>query len=70
VSAYLGAVPLLRVPQVQAAVVSIASVESRHSAFIGVLNGESPAPAAADTPISRADTLAIFEPYIRSCTAN
>jgi hypothetical protein len=70
VSAYLGAVPLLRVPQVQSAVVAIASVESRHSAFIGLLNGESPAPAAADTAKSRDESLAIFQPYLRSCTAN
>jgi hypothetical protein len=70
VSAYLGAIPLLRVPQVQAAVTSIASVESRHSAFIGLLNGEAPAPAAADTPRSREDTLAIIQPFIRSCTTN
>jgi hypothetical protein len=67
VSAYLGAVTLLRIPQVQSAIASIAAVEARHSAYIGVLNGESPAPAAADTPRSREEVLALLDPYIGLC---
>jgi hypothetical protein len=69
VSAYLGVVPLLRIPQVQTAVAAIASVEARHSAYIGILNGESPAPAAADTPRSREEVLGLLDPYIGLCTA-
>ena len=67
VSAYLGAVPLLRLPQVQAAVAAIASVEARHSAYVGLLNGQSPSPAAADTPRSREEVLGALDPYIGLC---
>ena len=69
VSAYLGVVPLLRIPQVQTAVASIASVQSRHAAYIGVLNGESPAPRAADTPSAREEVLDILDPYLGRCTS-
>lgn len=69
VSAYLGVVPLLRVPQIQTAVASISSVESRHAAYIGMLIGQSPAPAPADTPRSREEVLALLDPYIGRCSA-
>ena len=69
VSAYLGVAALLRVPQVQTAVASIGSVQSRHAAYIGLLNGQSPAPAAADTPRSRDEILALLNPYIGRCSA-
>jgi hypothetical protein len=67
VSAYLGAVPLLRIPQVQGAVAAIAAVEARHSAYIGILNGQSPSPAPADTPRSREEVLGLLDPYIGLC---
>jgi hypothetical protein len=67
VSAYLGVVPLLRLPQVQAAVASIAAVEARHSAYIGILNGQSPSPLPADTPRSREEVLTLLDPYIGLC---
>jgi hypothetical protein len=69
VSAYLGVVPLLRIPQVQTGVAAIASVQSRHAAYVGLLNGQSPAPAAADTPRSREEILALLDPYIGRCSA-
>jgi hypothetical protein len=69
VSAYLGVVALLRIPQVQTGVASIASVQSRHAAFIGLLNGQSPAPLPADTPRSREEVLALLDPYLGTCTA-
>jgi hypothetical protein len=69
VSAYLGVVPLLRIPQVQTGVASIASVQSRHAAYVGLLNGQSPAPAAADTPRSREEILALLDPFIGRCSA-
>ena len=69
VSAYLGAVPLMRLPQVQSAVAAIASVEARHSAYIGILNGQSPSPAPADTPRSREEVLGLLDPYIGLCNA-
>ncbi len=67
VSAYLGVTPMLRLPQVQTAVTSIATVEARHSAFVGFLNGVAPAPAAADTPRARAEVAQLLAPYFRSC---
>lgn len=67
VSAYLGAVPLVRLPQVQSAVAAIAAVEARHSAYIGILNGQSPSPAPADTPRSREEVLGLLDPYIGLC---
>jgi hypothetical protein len=67
VSAYLGAVPLLRLPQVQATVAAIAAVEARHSAYIGILNGQSPSPAPADTARSREEVLGLIDPYIGLC---
>jgi len=67
VSAYLGILSMLRTPELQTGVASISSVESRHAAFIGVLSGESPAPAPADTPKSRAEALGIIDPYVHSC---
>ena len=69
VSAYLGAVPLLRLPQVQGSVAAIASVQARHAAYIGVLNGQSPSPAPADTPRSREEVLFLLDPYIGTCNA-
>jgi len=69
VSAYLGVVPLLRIPQVQTGVASIASVQSRHAAYVGMLNGQSPAPAPADTPRSREEILGLLGPYIGTCAA-
>jgi hypothetical protein len=69
VSAYLGVAALLRIPQVQTGVASIASVQSRHAAYIGLLNGQSPAPAAADTPRSRDEILELLAPYLGRCSA-
>jgi hypothetical protein len=69
VSAYLGVLPLLRTPQLQTGIASISSVESRHAAFMGLMNGESPAPAPADTPRSREVILGLLDPYIGSCDA-
>lgn len=70
VSAYLGVLPLVRHPQLLSAVASISSVQSRHAAFIGMLNGQPPAPAPADTPRSRGEILGLLDPYIiGSCSA-
>ena len=68
VSAYLGVAALLRLPQVQTGVAAIGSVQSRHAAYIGLLNGQSPAPAAADTPRSRDEILALLDPFIGRCS--
>lgn len=68
VSAYLGVAALLRIPQVQTGVAAIGSVQARHAAYIGLLNGQSPAPAAADTPRSRDEILALLDPYVGRCS--
>lgn len=68
VSAYLGVVPLLRIPQVQTGIASISSVQSRHAAYLGLLNGQSPAPAPADTPRSREEILGLLDPYLGRCS--
>jgi hypothetical protein len=67
VSAYLGVAPLIRTPQIQSTVLSLSSVESRHAAYAGLLNGEEPAPVAADTPRSREEILGLLNPYIGTC---
>ena len=69
VSAYLGVLPLIRNVHLQSAVASISSVESRHAAFIATLNGQSPAPAPADTPRSREEINRLLDPFIGRCSA-
>jgi hypothetical protein len=69
VSAYLGVVPLVRLPQVQTGIASIATVQSRHAGYVGTLNGQSPSPSPADTPRSRAEVLGLLDPYIGRCSA-
>ena len=69
VSAHLGVLPLIRNTFVASAVASMSSVQSRHAAFVGMLNGQSPAPAPADTPRSREDILNELDRYIGRCTA-
>jgi hypothetical protein len=69
VSAYLGILPLVRNAAVESAVASMSSVQSRHAAFIGMLNGQSPAPEPADTPRSRDDILRALDPYIGECAS-
>lgn len=67
VSAYLGVLPLIRNTFVESAVASMSSVQSRHAAFVGMLVGQPPAPAAADTPRSREDILRELNPFIGRC---
>ncbi len=69
VSAYLGVLPLIRNTFIESAVASLSSVQSRHAAFVGMLNGLSPAPAPADTPRSRSDILRELDPYLGQCSA-
>lgn len=69
VSAFLGVLPLIRNTFVESAVASMSSVQSRHAAFVGMLNGQPPAPAPADTPRSRDDILRALDPYVGRCSA-
>jgi rubrerythrin len=57
VSAYLGQVAHVFQPGVLSAAGTIATVEARHAAWIGFINGKVPAPAAFDKPKSEAATL-------------
>lgn len=67
VMAYDGAVADIQNPDLQTAAATIATVEARHAAFLNLLSGVSPFPAAFDTPKSRAEILAIAGPFIVSC---
>lgn len=66
VSAYDGAVALLRLPQLQTASATIATVEARHAAYLNLVNGDSPFPAATDTPRSPGDIVAAIQPFVRT----
>jgi hypothetical protein len=65
VSAYDGAVTLLRIPQLQTASATIATVEARHAAYLNFVNGDNPFPAATDTPRSPGDIVAAIQPFVR-----
>ena len=69
VSAYDGAVALLRVPQLQTASATIATVEARHAAYLNFVNGDNPFPAATDTPRSPGDIIAAIQPFVRTAPA-
>ena len=63
VSAYDGAIALIDAPELQTAGATIATVEARHAAYLNDLNGDSPFPAAFDTPLSMAEVLAAAAPF-------
>ncbi|KAF2018728.1 hypothetical protein BU24DRAFT_103821 [Aaosphaeria arxii CBS 175.79] len=67
VSAYLGAAPLITSPDVLAAAASIATVESRHQAFIRVAAGAEPVPAAFDTALGPRAVFTLAAQFITSC---
>jgi rubrerythrin len=69
VSAYDGAVRFVQTPDLAEAAATIATVEARHAAYLNLLNGASPFPAAFDTPLSQAQVLAIAGPFIVSAPA-
>jgi rubrerythrin len=67
VMAYDGAVAAIQAANLQTAAATIATVEARHAAYLNLLNGDSPFPAAFDTPKTMAEILAIAGPFIVSC---
>ena len=67
VSAYLGAAPLIQSPDILAAAASIATVESRHQAFIRAASGAEPVPAAFDTALGPKAVFTLAAAFIRSC---
>lgn len=69
VSAYTGAVALLRTPQILTASSTIATVEARHAAYLNFVNGDNPFPAATDTPRSPGDIVAAIQPFVVTAPA-
>jgi hypothetical protein len=66
VSAYNGAGPAIKSPEVLGAAGSIVQVEARHAAAIRLLNGESPSPDAFDKTLSTKQVLKAVKPFIRA----
>jgi hypothetical protein len=69
VSAYDGAIALLRTPQLQTAGATIATIEARHAAFLNYVNGDNPFPAATDTPKSPGEIVTAIQPFVRTAPA-
>lgn len=67
VSAYLGAAPLVKSPDVLSAAASIVTVEARHQAFIRVASGAEPVPAAFDTALGPKAVFTLAAQFIKSC---
>lgn len=70
VMAYDGAVRLIKSPALLTAAATIATVEGRHAAFLRLLTGDVPFPAAFDTPKTMAEILAAAGGFIASCPAS
>ena len=58
VAAYNGAIPLLKTPDLMAALGSVVNIEARHSAALRSLAGQDPSPQAFDKP-KPADQVAV-----------
>ena len=65
VSAYNGAAPRIKSPEVLEAAGSIVQVEARHAAAIRLQNGDEPSPLAFDPQLSEAKVLKAVEPFIQ-----
>jgi len=67
VMAYTGALADIASGALQTAGATIATVEARHAAYLNLLNGDDPFPAAFDTPKSQAEILAAAGGFIVPC---
>lgn len=67
VSAYLGAAPLVKSPDILSAAASIVTVEARHQALIRVLSGAQAVPAAFDSALGPRAVFTLAAQFIRSC---
>jgi rubrerythrin len=63
VGAYNGAAPLLKTPDLVAALGSIVNVEARHSGALRMLAGQDPAPQPFDKPIAAPQVAATVQPF-------
>lgn len=64
VSAYDGAGQFIQNGDLLTAAGSIVAVEARHAAYLNVVNGESPFPAAFETPLTPDEVLEAAGPFI------
>lgn len=67
VSAYDGAIGLVKNPDIIQAGASIATVEARHAAYLNLLNGAIPFPTAFDQARTMQDILATASQFIAAC---
>ena len=66
VSAYDGAGQFITDPELLTAAGSIVAVEARHASYLNLLTGQSPFPAAFETPLTMDEVLEIAGPFIAS----
>jgi len=64
VSAYDGAGASIESPDLLTAAGTIVAVEARHAAYLNLLNGELPFPAAVETPLTPDEVLEIAAPFL------
>ena len=65
VSAYNGAAPAIKSPQLLAAAGSIVQIEARHAALIRLANGVTPAPDQFDPSLDQDAVLKAVMPYVK-----
>jgi rubrerythrin len=65
VSAYNGAAPMIKSPDVLGAAGTIVQVEARHAAAIRAFAGESPTLGAFDKPLTEDEVLKAVQPYVK-----
>jgi hypothetical protein len=64
VSAYDGAGPSIENPDLLTAAGSIVAIEARHAAYLNLITGTLPFPAAFETPLTTSEVLEIAGPFI------
>lgn len=67
VSAYLGAAGSIANANYLTAAATILTVEARHNAYMRLVNGESPFPAAYDTPVDPRSIVTLATPFFTGC---
>lgn len=67
VMAYDGAIASIKSGELQTTGATIATVEARHASFLNFINGDSPFPAAFDTPKTQEEILAAAGGFIVAC---
>jgi hypothetical protein len=70
VSAYDGAVNLIKSPALVTAAATIATVEARHASYLRLITGDIPFPNAFDPARTMADVMAAAAGFITACPAS